>query len=220
MRRSARGGRGGGLRLAVFFAAAAGALAAGCRRNGGYRLVQEPLPAPERTPAGSATGNALVPADAGFTPAEARAVRAFLSVHPGWRVAADSDARPSDDADDVSRLYGVYHPYLVRGDIDDDGALDFVVAFVDREKTSSSPWFSVAAFCADGHGGFRPPQLVESEISLERGDLSIDRDSIVITPDLSEDDTSRRYRWNPRQRRFDFVSDADSSPDRAPSSRI
>jgi len=214
-----RVGLSGGLRLAAFFAAAACALLAGCRRNGGYRVVQDPLPAPDRTPAGSATGSAA-PTDLGFTPAEARAVHAFLSAHPGWRVAADSDARPSDDADDVSRLYGVYHPYLVRGDIDDDGALDFVVAFVDREKKSASPWFSVAAFCADGHGGFRPPQLVESEISLERGDLSIDRDSIVITPDLSEDDTSRRYRWNPRQRRFDFVSDDDPSPDRAPSSRV
>jgi hypothetical protein len=166
-----------------------------------------------------AEGGAL-PAGSSLTAAEARAVRSFLAAHPSWRLAADSDARPSDDADDVSQLYGVYHPYFVRGDIDDDGILDFVVGFVDREKKSASPWFSVAAFSGDGHGGFRPPQLIESEISLETGDLSIDRDSIVITPDISEDDSSRRYRWNPRQRRFDFVTDQDSGPDRPPSSRI
>jgi hypothetical protein len=210
-----------GRALRALFAVALLTLLPACRRDGGVAVTRESPPgaaAPPPAISGKAVAGERVPA--GLTAAEARAVRAFLAAHPTWRLAGDSDSRPSDDADDVGQLYGVYHPYFVRGDLDDDGTLDFAAAFVDREKKSASPWFSVAAFCGDGRGGFRPPQLIESEISLEAGDLSIDRDSIVITPDLSEDDASRRYRWNPHQKRFDFVSDQDSSPDRPPSSRI
>ena len=209
---------GGGRRLAAFFSVAliAAASLVGCRRNAGFRVVREAPPALANPP--TAAGGPPVLA-ASFTPAEDRALRVFLLAHPSWRIASDADAHPPEDADDVSRLYGVYHPYFVRGDIDDDGALDFVIAFVDREKAPGSLWFSVAAFCADGHGGFRS-QMIESEISLERGDVSIDRDSIVITPDLSEDDSSRRYRWNLHQHRFVFVTGSDEAPDINPSSRI
>jgi hypothetical protein len=208
-----------GRAAAALLAAALLITLSGCRRNGGVVVTRESPPGAAGPPAVSGKGVAGESVPAGLTSAESRAVRSFLAARPTWRLAGDSDSRPSDDAD-VSQLYGVYHPYFVRGDIDDDGTLDFVVAFVDREKKSASPWFSVAAFCGDGRGGFRPPQLIESEISLETGDLSIDRDSIVITPDLSEDDASRRYRWNPHQKRFDFVADQDSAPDRPPSSRI
>ena len=120
----------------------------------------------------------------------------------------------------MTSLYGVYHPYFVRGDLDDDGVLAFVAAFVDRGKPAATPWFTVVAFPGDGHGGFRPPQIIESEISLQRGDLSVDRDAIVITPDLAEDDTTRRYRWDARKKRFDFVSGEEAAPDQAPSTRV
>jgi len=206
------GGRRGELRLAFFFAAAFASLA-GCRRPSDVRIVREgepPAPAPA----------APIPKDVALTAPETRAVRAFLRLHAGWQVASDSDARPSDDADDMTPLYGVYHPYFVRGDLDDDGVLDFVAAFVDRGKPAAAPWFTVVAFTGDGHGGFRPPQIVESEISLERGDLSVDRDAIVITPDLAEDDSTRRYRWNARTKRFEYVSGDDAAPDRAPSTRV
>lgn len=163
---------------------------------------------------------APIPRDVSLTPAESRAVRAFLLGHRGWQLASDADAHPSEDADDLTPLYGVYHPYFVRGDLDDDGAIDFVAAFIDRGKPAASPWFTVVVFPGDGHGGFRAPEVIESEISLERGDLSIDRDAVVITPDLADDDTTRRYRWNPRRRRFEFVSGDDNSPDRAPSTRV
>jgi hypothetical protein len=208
----------GGLRLAAFFSLVSIAtVLPGCRRKGGFRVARE---APSEAAPPAATSGSAATLDPSLTPAEARAIREFLSTHSSWRIATDADARPPEDADDVSRLYGVYHPYFVRGDIDDDGGLDFVIAFVDRGKRSGSAWFSVVAFCADGHGGFRPPQMIESEISLEQGDLSIDRDSIVITPDLSEDDSSRRYRWNFHQHRFDFVTGEAGEPDRIPSSRI
>jgi hypothetical protein len=189
----------------------------GCRKRPDVRIVRETAPseAPPPPPTGSS-----IPREVALSGAETSAVRAFLTSHPGWRVASDSDARPSEDADDMAPLYGVYHPYFVRGDLDDDGRLDFVAAFVDRGKPAASPWFSVVAFLSDGRGGFRPPLVIESEISLERGDLSIDRDAVVVTPDLSEDDTSRRYRWNARQKRFEFVSGDDTEPDQTPSTRI
>ena len=226
----------GGLRLAAFFSSAtaasprggsvaptaAGLLVAmilalpGCRRGPEIRIVRETAPgAPQPAPAAPP-----IPKDVPLSAAEARAVRAFLATRSGWRIASDADARPSDDADDLTPLYGVYHPYFVRGDLDDDGFLDFVAAFVDRGKPAASPWFSVAVFRGDGHGGFRPPEVIESEISLERGDLSVDRDAVVITPDLSQDDTTRRYRWDARTNRFEFVSGDDTSPDQTPSTRV
>jgi hypothetical protein len=212
--------RGRGL-AAVISAASLAALLA-CRGNGGFQVTQANPPESSGgspAPDGPAKREPVL-AGPSLAPAEARAIRTFLAAHPAWRIATDSDARASDDGDDVSRLYGVYHPFFVRGDIDDDGALDFVVAFVDRERKSPPAGFTVAAFCGDGRGGFRPPQVIESGIALESGDISIDRDSILITPDLSDDDTSRRYRWNSHRRRFEFVADEDSSPDRPPSSRI
>ena len=181
-------------------------------------MIREPSPgAAEAGPGGASPAPV---ADPSFSAAEAAAIRGFLAGHPSLRVASDGDARLPDDADDVSRLYGVYHPYFVRGDIDDDGVLDFVVALVDRQKRSAAPWFSIVAFRADGSHGFRQGQMIESAISLEAGDISIDRDAIVITPDLGETDSARRYRWNPRERRFDFVADEDLAPDPTPSNRI
>jgi hypothetical protein len=154
-----------------------------------------------------------------LTPAEHQAVARFLQANPALRQAEDADARPSADAEDLSRLYGVYHPFFARGDVDDDGDLDFVMAFVDRGRTGGDAWFSIAVFRGDGRGGFLPAILLEREISLENGDLAIDRDSVVITPDLGQD-LSRRYRWNVRSRRFDYVSDFDETEDDRPSNRI
>jgi len=211
-----------GRRLAAVLSVALLAGSPACRGNGGTRAgrVSSPESSDGSRAPDAPAGPAPVSSGPSLAPAEARAVRAFLAAHAAWRIATDADARASGDGDEVSRLYGVYHPFFVRGDIDDDGALDFVVAFVDRDRKSPPAGFTVAAFCGDGRGGFRPPQLIESEIALEAGDISIDRDSILITTDLSDDDSSRRYRWNPHRRRFEFVADEDSSPDRPPSSRI
>ncbi|HET7452966.1 MAG TPA: hypothetical protein VFL12_09510, partial [Thermoanaerobaculia bacterium] len=167
---------GGGILLAAFFVAAVALLAA-CRKGPDIRIVHEHVP--DEPPVVTAP----IPRDVSLTPAESRAVRAFLLGHRGWQLASDADAHPSEDADDLTPLYGVYHPYFVRGDLDDDGAIDFVAAFIDRGKPAASPWFTVVVFPGDGHGGFRAPEVIESEISLERGDLSIDRDAVVITPD-------------------------------------
>jgi hypothetical protein len=153
-----------------------------------------------------------------FTPSEKSTVDEFLRLHADLRLATDADRQDSGDADsDVRRLYGVYHPYFVRGDLNDDGVLDFVAAFVRRDSGSDTPWFSVVVFTgkrgAEGssfNGGF----FIERDVSLARGDLSIDRDAVLITPDLS-DEAVRRYRWDPLHHSYVFVrddTDEDDSP--------
>lgn len=154
-----------------------------------------------------------------LTRAETRSIDVFLAKNPNLRLATDADAQASDDSAEVARLYGVYHPFFVRGDVNDDGALDFAVAFVDRTKIGAAPWFTVVVFFSDRTGGFREPEVLEREISLERGDLSVDRDCVIITPDLGED-ANRRYRWNGLRRHFEYVSDDEGSPEPRPINRI
>jgi hypothetical protein len=153
-----------------------------------------------------------------FRPAEGEAVEKYLAANPDLRVARDADQRPAGGEGDVSNLYGVYHPYFVRGDANDDGILDFVLAFVRRDSDRDSPWFSVVVFEGRPDGTFAPGAVLERDISLADGDLSLDRDSIVVTPDTSED-ASRRYRWDPARQRHVFVRDDDEAPEAPPSSQ-
>jgi hypothetical protein len=150
----------------------------------------------------------VVPAGV-LTAAEKAAVAEFLQSHPELRPATDNDRQtPSDGDGEVGHLYGVYHPYFVRGDVNDDGILDFVLAFVHRDQGHASPWFSVVVFTGRGGDQFNPGTFLERDISLVHGDLSIDRDAILITPDLS-DEAVRRYRWDPVRRSYVFVRDDD-----------
>ena len=135
------------------------------------------------------------------------------------RMATDDDAR-EPESDDVKKLYGVYHPYFLRGDVNDDGVLDFVLAFVRRDSDRDSPWFSVVVFSGREPSGFASGTLLERDVSLADGDLSVDRDSIVITPDLDDEDTVRRYRWDPIRRAHVFVrEDTDEDDARAPAAQ-
>ena len=55
---------------------------------------------------------------------------------------------------------------------------------------------------------------VDHVVPLARGDVSIDRDAVLITPDLS-DEAVRRYRWDPARRSYVFVrgdSDTEEPP--------
>lgn len=121
-------------------------------------------------------------------------------------MATDDDRRESE-SDDVKGLYGVYHPYFLRGDVNDDGVLDFVLAFVRRDSDRDSPWFTVVVFSGKEPSGFASGSVLERDVSLADGDLSVDRDSIVITPDLDDEETVRRYRWDPIRRSHVFVRD-------------
>lgn len=128
-------------------------------------------------------------------------------------MAADGDRRASEE-DDLRKLYGVYHPYFLRGDVNDDGVLDFVLAFIRRDSDRDSPWFSVVVFTGRERSGFASGTFLERDVSLADGDLSVDRDSIVITPDLDEEDSTRRYRWDPVRRSHVFVRDEPEEEER------
>jgi len=205
----------------VALALGAGLAFASCARRGETRRAAESAtPAP---PAPSAAATPAAPAHAAeggydLRPAERSTLDEFLRNHPDLRVATDADHRRSDD-DGIDGLYGVYHPYFVRGDANDDGILDFVVAFVRRDSDRDTPWFSVVVFEGRPDGGFDAGAFLEREISLADGDLSVDRDAIVVTPDVSEDLT-RRYRWDPAKHRHVFVRDDDEATPSPPSSQI
>ena len=186
----------------VLAALAALAPAWACRR------VPEPAAPP---PAAAAAREPTPPApvdDASYNlrDAEKAAIAAFLRANTDLRAATDDDRRLSVDGQDVAALYGVYHPYFVRGDANDDGILDFVIAFVRRDSDEESPWFSVAIFTGEARGGFAPGVFLERDISLADGDISLDRDAVIVTPDVA-DEAARRYRWDPQRERHVYVHD-------------
>ena len=147
-------------------------------------------PGPPAVPTRPAPARAPAPASGyEFQKEEKLAVEKYLRDNPNLRVATDADQRPAGENGDVSNLYGVYHPYFVRGDANDDGRLDFVLAFVRRDSDRDSPWFSVVVFEGRPDGTFAGGAVLERDISLADGDLSLDRDSIVVTPDTAR--TSR-----------------------------
>ena len=182
----------GALAIAVCLLAAAEACRRAAIRNAGPSRAGPSRP-PRVSVHGEKTGY-------GFTPGEKAAVEDFLRRNPDLRIATDEDRSAARDGDDdLRRLYGVYHPYFVRGDLNDDGTLDFVLAFVRRDARSPVRRFSIVFFEGreNSAGGlaFGPGTFVERGVSLSRGDVAIDRDAVLVTPDISGD-LVRRYRWD------------------------
>jgi len=203
---------------AVLALALAAACAPACRKSALAARRALPSAAEAAPPSAPVPAARAESSEYPFMPLERAAVDEFVRTHPDLRLARDDDRRESRDGDGgIRRLYGVYHPYFVRGDLNDDGILDFVVAFVRRDSGRDTPWFSVVVFT--GRNGPRGPSFsagtfIEKDVSLARGDLSIDRDAVLITPDLS-DESARRYRWDPLRRSYVFVRD-DSDEDDTP----
>jgi len=180
-------------------------------------------------PAGAGP-SAAEPDPSGRTSSESRAAAEALAAlprdqrAPALRMAEDEDAAPSPERADLDALYGTYHPYFVRGDLNGDGRTDFAQAFV---ETGPGGWFHVAVFLGKADGGFEKPVWIEKAVSLAAGDLSIERTILIVVPDLSLDD-ARRWRWDPVDRKFvdaDATSglrdDADdTSPDGPPRVRV
>src|SRR5262249_41280246 len=104
-------------------------VAAACRPSkAGTAGAAAPAPAPAQAQAA-----APVTTDPyGLQPPERLAIESFLRAHTDLRLAQDADARAPDSG--LLHLYGAYHPYFVRGDVNDDGRLDLVVGFVRRNS--------------------------------------------------------------------------------------
>ncbi|HQQ77634.1 MAG TPA: hypothetical protein PLB01_09795 [Thermoanaerobaculia bacterium] len=188
-----------------------------------------PAPASPRPAAENAGARSGLP-----TPAERRAIDAAIDAAAAappkltLRPAVDADATDTDEHRDLDAVYGVYHPYFTRGDLDGDGRPDFVQAFV--EKGRSGLWFHVAVFFGKADGTFGGPVWVERAISLADGDVTVERSLVVITPDLAGDAT-RRWRWEPAEHVFvdpdkeprPVVTDddvPDETPEQKPRARI
>jgi hypothetical protein len=168
----------------------------------GIVLVVAPPSGPAGTPS-DRIGRFPDTAVLGRTPLEEQAVSAALV--SGLRPATDEDATDSESREELRVLYGDYRPYFVRGDFDSDGQLDFAQAFVRRD--GPEPLFDVAVFFGAPEG-FASPVWVERGLQLSGGDLTIDRSVLVVTEDV-EQDVSRRWRWQPAERRFIDVDAGD-----------
>ena len=158
----------------------------------------------------------------GRTSGEKKAI-ARLS-RAGWRPAEDEDAEESESRQELQDVYVEYHPFFVRGDLDGDGRLDFAQAY--RYEVGGEPRFDVAVFFGNADGTFRGPVFVERGVDLSGGDLAIERTVLIVTPDLSQDDT-RRWRWERRDGKFHEVDEEeteedtpDETPDERPRARI
>lgn len=205
------------VRRATALAAAALLLCAGaCRRTEPRERVATAPPSAARTgPVPAGPGEA----DYHLLAPEKAALDAFLRANPDLRAASDEDRRPPDEENEVRELYGVYHPYFVRGDVNDDGRLDFVLGFVRRDSERDRPEFSILVFAGREDGSFSAGSFLERDVELADGDISLDRDSIVVTPDLA-DEIARRYRWDPDRRRHVYVPEALDEPVSPPPARI
>ncbi len=195
------------VRRVFLVSAAAAAIAAAAL------LLTKPVRKPARAAVPAPLADARGLDASGRTKAERLAVEealeAFRKEGLVLRAAEDGDAAESDERRDLEDVYGDYHPFFVRGDLDGDGKLDFAQAFV--EKGTGGPWFHVAVFFGTGDGAFRKPLWVERAISLAAGDVTIERSLVIVTPDLGLD-PSRRWRWEPGEKRF---VDADEVPRRS-----
>lgn len=191
------------LRLRHLAAVAALALAAA----GAALLVTRRTPGPE-----SAKRGPSGPPPATWTPAEKRAIEEAIAAAAAGsprlflRAALDGDATDTDEHRDLDAVYGTYHPFFARGDLDGDARLDFVQVFLETGR--SGPWFHVAAFFGRPDGTFEKPVWVERAISLADGDVTVERNLVVVTPDLAAD-PSRRWRWEPSEHVF---VDPDAEP--------
>ena len=109
----------------------------------------------------------------------------------------------------------------MRGDVNDDGLLDFVLGFVRRDSDAGHALVLGRGLRrAAPTAAFAPGVFLERDISLADGDISLDRDAIVVTPDVA-DDATRRYRWDPARQRHVFVrDDAPRSPTSPPPAQI
>lgn len=99
---------------------------------------------------------------------------AWLMAHPSFRMATDADCECADDIRTMRTTgYGGrwkavrdYHPYVVTGDFNNDGAADFAIAVVDRSRSTKK--FTLLVFNGPVDSGKAEPAFVEKNANLAR----------------------------------------------------
>ena len=200
------------LRRAAILAVAGLGAAAFTLLGGACRRVPEPVEPP---PAVAAVLETTPPApveDAsyGLRDAERAAVESFLRDNTDLRVATDADQRKAENDD----LPGCTASTTRTSCAETSTTTGF--------STSSSPSCagtptgtrpgSRSRCSRETASGFAPGTFLERDVSLADGDLSVDRDSIMITPDL-EDESRPAIPLGSERRLHVFVrDDADEEP--------
>jgi len=98
-------------------------------------------------------------------------VTAWLSKHPGYRLANDKDCACDEDLRTMRATgYGGrwkpvpdYHPYAVSGDLNGDGNIDFAVAVI---RTNAARKFTILVFNGPIKSVTDAPSFVDSDSDL------------------------------------------------------
>ena len=188
-------------------------------RPPGYRSLRRPARCRRRRPLTGASGAvAREPGWVGVSSAPASAARSGL---PSPRIAPAGGVRRGlpglrrgGSPPAVKRLPPVLP---ARKTSTTTAILDFVLASCGGTPTGLA-LFSIVVFAAASAQSLRPARSWSGTCRSRRGPVGR-RDSIVITPDLEDEDSTRLYLWDPIRRSHVFVRDEADDDDGAPSAQ-
>ncbi len=102
----------------------------------------------------------------------------WLARNPRYRAASDADC---DCAEDIQRMRagsdgpwaGVpdYHPYRATGDFNDDGAVDFAVVLVHRDRALAHKNYALIVFNGPFTKSTSSPAFLEAGLDMKRAGL-------------------------------------------------
>ena len=103
--------------------------------------------------------------------AQKEVVSAWLKKHPGYRLANDQDCACDDDLRTIrAKGYGGkwkpvpdYHPYVVSGDFNGDGEIDFAVAVI---RTNAAHKFTIVVFNGPIKSINEAPSFIDADSNL------------------------------------------------------
>jgi len=106
-----------------------------------------------------------------LTPQEQKVLKGWLAHHAEYRLATDEDCDCAGDIEQMKTGYGGlmkpvrdYHPYVVTGDFNGDGAEDFAAAVLDVSKKEKN--FALVVFNGPFKSETRSPAFIESGMDL------------------------------------------------------
>jgi hypothetical protein len=112
-----------------------------------------------------------------LTKQEEKVLTLWLSQHPTYRAATDSDCDCSDDIEQMKGGYGGnwtpypdYHPYVITGDFNNDRAMDFAADVIDSSRTAKN--FTLLIFNGPFNSKKATPAYVKSGLDLRGQGMS------------------------------------------------